>query len=212
MIELFGADYSVYVRSARLALAEKGIPYQLVPVDVFAPGGAPSDYLGIQPFGKIPALKHGAFTLFETVAILRYLDEAFDGPALQPDDPAGRARMTQILSILDTCAYKTLVWDVYVERVVRTRDGGPADEVKIASSMGLARTIVAALEDLCADGPFLLGDRLTLADCHAAPMLTLFRQAEEGALLLKAAPKLRGWLDRFEARPSFSATAPAARP
>lgn len=212
MIELFGADYSVYVRSARLALAEKGIPYQLVPVDVFAPGGAPSDYLGIQPFGKIPALKHGAFTLFETVAILRYLDEAFDGPALQPDDPAGRARMTQILSILDTCAYKTLVWDVYVERVVRTRDGAPADEVKIASSMGLARTIVAALEDLCAGGPFLLGDRLTLADCHAAPMLSLFRQAEEGVLLLKAAPKLRGWLDRFEARPSFSATAPAARP
>lgn len=208
MIELFGADYSVYVRSARLALAEKGVDYTLVPVDVFAPDGPPADYLQLQPFGKIPALKDGDTVLYETVAILRYIDEAFDGPALQPDDPLGRARMTQILSILDTCAYKTLVWDIFVERVVKTREGAPADEVKIASSMGLARTVVAALDNLCGDGPFLLGPRLTLADCHAAPMLSLFRMAEEGTMLLKAAPKLAAWLESFTARPSFSATGP----
>lgn len=208
MIELFGADYSVYVRSARLALAEKGVAYRLVPVDVFAPGGPLAEHLARQPFGKIPALAHGDVALYETVAILRYIDEAFEGPPLQPDDPPGRARMTQVLSILDTYAYRTLVWDIFVERVVRTRDGAPADEVKISSAMGQARTIVSALETLCEDGPFLLGDRLTLADCHAAPMLTLFRQAEEGAMLLKGAPKLAAWLERFEARPSFAATGP----
>ncbi|MCK7615486.1 glutathione S-transferase family protein [Roseibium sediminicola] len=206
MIELFGADYSVYVRSARLALAEKGVAYKLVPVDVFAPGGPPAEHLARQPFGKIPALTHGDVTLYETVAILRYIDEAFEGPPLQPDDAPGRARMTQVLSILDTYAYRTLVWDIFVERVVRTRGGAPADEVKISSAMGQARTIVSALEALCEDGPFLLGDRPTLADCHAAPMLALFWQAEEGAMLLKGAPKLAAWLARFEARPSFAAT------
>jgi len=209
MIELYGADYSVYVRSARLALAEKGLSYRLVPIDVFSHSGPPGDYLELQPFGKIPALKHDGITLYETVAILRYVDEAFEGQALQPDDPLGRARMTQILSILDTYAYRTLVWDIFVERVVKTGGGAPADEVRIASSMGKARKVVAALEDLCDDGPFLLGERLTLADCHAAPMLSLFRQAEEGAMLLKGTPKISAWLDRFEARPSFAATAPA---
>lgn len=209
MIDLFGADYSVYVRSARLALEEKGVPYELRPVDVFAPGGPPQGYLALQPFGKIPALKHGGFALYETAAILRYIDEAFDGPALQPAAAEDRARMTQILSILDTCAYRTLVWDIYVERVVKTGGGGPADEVRISSALGPARKVIAALEDLTAAAPFLLGDRPTLADCHAAPMLNLFQKAEEGVTLLKAAPKLSAWLETVRARESFRATEPA---
>jgi len=209
MIELFGADYSVYVRSARLALEEKGLAYKLVPIDIFDPDGPPAAYRELHPFGKIPALRHGETVLYETQAILRYVDDAFDGPPLQPPDPFNRARMTQILAILDNYAYRTLVWDIYVERVVKTRDGAPADEVKIASAMGLARTIVSALEELCTPGPFLLGDQLTLADCHAAPMVSLFDQAEEGALLLKSAPELAAWLDRFQKRPSFETTRPA---
>jgi len=209
MIELHGADYSVYVRSARLALEEKGVAYQLHPVDVFAPGGPPEDYFSLHPFGKVPALKHERFTLYETIAILRYVDEAFEGPALQPETPQARARMMQILSILDAYAYRTLVWDIYVERVVKIRDGSPADEVKISSALGLARKIVTALEDLIAPGPFLLGDNLTLADCHAAPMLNLFSKAEEGITLLKAAPRLSAWLERFRERASFQVTEPA---
>ena len=208
MIELFGADYSVYLRSARLALEEKGLSYTLVPIDVFAPTGLPRDYLDLHPFGKIPALRHDGFELYETTAILRYIDEAFDGPELQPEDPAGRARMVQMLSILDTYAYRTLVWEIYVERVVKTRDGSSADEVRIASAVGPARTVVAALESLIATEPFLLGTELTLADCHAAPMFNLFQQAEEGALLLKQAPKLAKWLEGIKTRPSFEKTAP----
>ncbi len=211
MIDLFGADYSVYVRAARLALSEKGVAYELHPVDVFAPQGPPPEHLERQPFGKIPALKHGSFTLFETTAILRYVDEAFDGPSLQPSTPETRARMTQIQSILDNYAYRTLVWDIYVERVSRTRRGTPADEVRIASALGPARTIVAALENLIEPGPFLLGEQLTLTDCHAAPMLYLFAKADEGKVLLKTAPKLSGWLERFRQRESFLATEPEKR-
>jgi glutathione S-transferase len=209
MIELYGADYSVYVRSSRLALIEKGVPYRPIPVDVFASGGPPADYIELQPFGKIPALKHEGFTLYETAAILRYVDEAFDGPDLQPEDTQTRARMNQILSILDHHAYRTLVWDIYVERVSKTRNGAPADEVKIASALGPARTIVSALEALAVDGPFLLGDRISLADCHAAPMLALFEKAEEGRLLLRSAPKLSAWLAGFKERHSFRETEPS---
>jgi glutathione S-transferase len=208
MISLFGADYSVYVRSARLALEEKGVAYELVPIDVFAPGGPPDSFLKLNPFGKIPALQHGGLTLYETAAILRYVDEAFTGPPLQPEDASGRARMSQILSILDNHAYRTLVWDIYVERVANPKDGIPADEVRIASATGPARKVLAALENLTEDGPFLLGDALTLADCHAAPMLTLFERAEEGRTLLKGAPKLSRWLEDFRQRAGFRTTEP----
>lgn len=104
---LFGADYSVYVRVARLALIEKGVDHELVPVDVFLADGLPGWYLDLQPFGRIPAFEHGDFRLFETTAITRYVDEAFAGPPLQPSDVKLRARMNQILSLLNAYAYRT---------------------------------------------------------------------------------------------------------
>ena len=69
---LYGAAYSVYVRSARLALAEKGVAYRLQEVDIFAEYGTPQDYLRRQPFGRIPAFEHEGFRLYETAAINLY--------------------------------------------------------------------------------------------------------------------------------------------
>ena len=119
---VFGAPYSVYVRAVRLALEEKGVSYELVPVDIFAPGGPPADHMNRHPFGKIPAFEHEGFRFYEAGAVTRYIDETFVGPSLQPADPRSRARMSQIISILDSYAYRTLVWDIYVERVARPSD------------------------------------------------------------------------------------------
>src|ERR1700730_7833697 len=84
---VFGAPYSVYVRAVRLALEEKGVAYELVPLHIFAPGGPSEEHLQRHPFGKIPAFKHAGFHLYEAGAVTRYVDEAFSGPALQPADP-----------------------------------------------------------------------------------------------------------------------------
>jgi Glutathione S-transferase, N-terminal domain len=78
---VFGAPYSVYVRAVRLALEEKGVAYELVPVDIFAVDGPPSEHLTRHPFGKIPAFEHTGFCLYEAGAITRYIDEAFCRPA-----------------------------------------------------------------------------------------------------------------------------------
>ncbi len=121
-----------------------------------------------------------------------------------------RTHGTPVQSILDAYAYRTLVWEIYVERVVKPRDGSAPDEVRISSAIGQARRIVTALEELTQSGPFLLGNQLTLADCHAASMMHLFQQAEEGALLLKNAPGLSRWLEMFRSRASFVKTAPTA--
>lgn len=74
-------------------LAEKGVAYDLEPVDVFAKDGPPQDYMARNPFGRIPAFEHDGFELFETDAIVHYIDEAFPGPGLQPEDIRSRARM-----------------------------------------------------------------------------------------------------------------------
>ena len=206
MIRLFGSDYSVYVRIARLCLAEKGVTYTLVPVDVFAEDGVPPDYLERHPFARIPAFEHGDFRLYETAAITRYIDEAFDGPCLQPDDPVLRARCNQIVSIADNYAYPHLVWGVYVERISKPSEGEVTDGAKLAASLTEARKILTALSDLMREGPWTLGEQLTLADLYWAPMVAYFLEAPEGAELLTDFPAVQTWWQRMAGRPSVIET------
>jgi glutathione S-transferase len=206
---LYGAAYSVYVRAARLALTEKGVAYRLVEVDVFAPGGPPAEHLARQPFGKIPAFEHDGFRLYETGAITRYVDEAFSGPPLQPAEPKVRARMNQAIGIQDSYVYPDLVWGIYVERVQAPRRGRPADEARIARLLPKAETCLAALEALMADGPWLAGPALTLADLHAAPMFDLFLRTPEGVELMARHGRLKAWWSAVSALPSMAATAAA---
>jgi len=110
---LFGADYSVYARIPRLVLEEAGAAYRLETFDVFDKENLPAGYLDRHPFGKIPALEYAGFRLFETDAIVGYILDV-TGAALVPDDIRARARMRQIMRIVDNYAYPVLMWDVYV--------------------------------------------------------------------------------------------------
>ncbi|TGU93301.1 glutathione S-transferase family protein [Mesorhizobium sp. M00.F.Ca.ET.151.01.1.1] len=199
---LYGADYSVYVRIARMALEEKGIDYELVPLDVFATDGIPAWYLEHHPFGRIPAFEHDGFRLFETNAIARYVDEAFEGPALQPADARGRARMGQMTGMLDAYGYRSMVWDVAVERLEKEAP----DEALIADGLRQAETVLGVLTSLKAQGPWLLGDQLTLADLHAAPMIGYFVKVIERRDLLARFALVQEWYARVAARPSFAHT------
>ncbi|BCH10393.1 glutathione S-transferase [Mesorhizobium sp. 131-3-5] len=199
---LYGADYSVYVRIARMALEEKGIDYELMPLDIFAAEGIPAWYLEHHPFGRIPAFEHDGFRLFETNAITRYVDEAFDGPALQPADTRGRARMGQMTAMLDAYGYRAMVWDVAVERLEKPEP----DETLIASGLSQAQTVLRVLTSLKAPGPWLLGDHVTLADLHAAPIIAYFLKVADGQKLLAEFPEIQAWWDRIAARQAFAMT------
>jgi glutathione S-transferase len=200
---LFGASCGVYVRIARLALAEKGVAYRLVERDAPAADIA-SD--SSHALGRLPAFEHDGFLLHETGAITRYVDEAFAGPSLQPTSPRGRARMHEIISLLDNHAYQTLVWDIFVERVRAAFEGRRPDQVRIAAALPLAETCLDALVELMADGPYLAGERVSLADLHAAPMMIYAHMAPEGAALLRARPALEDWLNRVNRRSSVDNT------
>lgn len=206
---VYGADYSVYVRIVRLALAEKQVEYEHVPVSVFAEGGPPDWYLELHPFKRMPAFEHDGFRLYETAAITRYVDEAFDGPALQPADVRERARMTQIVGLLDAYGYRPMVWDVYVEGVSRPKEGKPSNAALVASGLEKSRVCLGALSKLKAPGDWLLGDRLTLADLHAAPMFAYFAGAPQGAAMIAEFPELAAWWQRMSELPSFKAVCEA---
>ncbi len=202
---LFGAEYSVYTRIARLALLEKSVPHRFEPVDVFAPGGPPAEHWGRHPFGRIPAFTHGDVALYEAGAIARYVDEAFPGPALQPASPVERARMTQVISVLDSYAFRPLVLEIYVESVSAPRLGRSADATRLAAALPRAERCLDALARLLR-GAYFAGAALSLADLHAAPMLAYFHLAAEASRLLQPHPALRSWWQRMQEREAMRAT------
>jgi glutathione S-transferase len=205
-VTLFGLQRSVYTRIARLALAEKQVPHRLCEVEIFGPGGVPPEHFARHPFGRIPALDHDGFMLYETSAITRYVDEAFDGPALQPREPRLRARMSQIIGVLDAYAYRPLVWGVFVQRVRLPLQGQATDDDEVQRSLAAAEPVLGELERWAGRGQYLCGAALTLADLHAYPMLRCFSLAPEGDAALRRHPTLAAWFTRMPSLPSVTAT------
>jgi glutathione S-transferase len=205
-VVIHGVPGSPYVRSALLGCEEKGIPYRLEPLQVALHG---PEHLKLHPFGRVPILEHGGFRLYETQAMLRYIDSldgAAGAPALQPRDPRAAARMNQIVGIVDWYVFPTISVGITAERLMSQRFWNrPPDEANIAKALPAARVCLGELERLQGDSPFMVGDRVSLADLMLAPQLDFFRAAPEGTELLKGT-SLDGWLTRMGMRASMQAT------
>jgi glutathione S-transferase len=206
-IELHGYQYSVYSWIARLALHEKGVAYSWVEIDPFA-ANVPATYLATHPFKRVPALVHGAFAVYETSAITRYVDEAFEGPKLQRAEPRERARCNQIMSIVDSYAYWPLVRQVFAHRVFRPRMRQPVDENQVQRGLDAASSVLAALERIAGETEYLCGNDLSLADIHLAPMIGYFVLASEGSALLQKHIRLSHWWSTVSLRTSYVGTMP----
>lgn len=203
---LYGLSRSVYTRIARLAMEEKRVGYTLEETEIFGPGGVPPEHLKLHPFGRIPALEHDGFMLYETGAITRYIDEAFSGPPLQPATARARARMTQIISVLDSYAYRPMIWGVFVQRISIPQSGGSADEAVVTQALASSRICLGTLENLLGTERFFAGSEVSLADLHAAPMLLYFALTAEGRGMLAEHARLDRWLSEFRKRRSVEQT------
>ena len=92
---VYGDAISTYVRSVRLALEEKGVPHDLVAVDLIKGEQKSVGHLARNPWGKMPAFEHEGHLFYESSAIVRYIDAAFSGPALMPAGAVGCIRVNQ---------------------------------------------------------------------------------------------------------------------
>lgn len=204
---LYGPAYSTYARAARLALEEKGVDYDLVEID-FIGSGMPAEQLARDPFGKVPAFEHDGFSLYETCAIERYVDEAFDGPSLQPGDAAERARMAQIISIVDSYTYPCTVGQLVIQRLVVPVLGGTPDEAAIEAALPEVEKSMQVFEKKLDDREYFAGGALSLADLHLAPIFAYFVDTPESKAILKDKPGLKAWWQRVSSRDSMTKTKP----
>lgn len=205
---VYGPAFSTYVRGVRLALEEKGVAYNLEEVDILAGANKQASYLARQPFAKVPAFEYDGFALYESQAIMRYIDAAFDGPALQPADTRARARMDQALAIVDAYAYPAWISGIVIQRVIVPMVGGETDEAVIEAALANAETSVGVFDAMLGEADFLAGGDLSLADLHLAPIHDYFRATPEGERLLAGADNLARWWQAMSARPSVVKTTP----
>lgn len=205
-IRLYGSPLSPYARASRAACAEKGVEYELVsigPADLREP-----DYAKRHPFRKLPALDANGTRLFETSAIMRYIDEAYGGNVqLQPGDALARAQCEQWLSAANSYIYDAAFTGLFFQRALAPQFNIPVDEDLIASSIERTRECLIAVSDALALEELDRYETPTLADLLTGANLILLEQIEEGQSVLSEAPVVRDWLKRLSERPSFTSTA-----
>jgi glutathione S-transferase len=203
---VYGPAGSPYVWSARLGLAEKGVAHELVEVGFGAHREEP--HLSRHPFAKVPAFEHDGFVLYETQAILRYIDEGFPVAPLQPTDLHEFARMNQIMGIVDAYAYPSIGVGILFNRMLAPRLGMPVDEAAIQAALPQARLCLSEFARLMGEHPFMTGERVSLADLMAIPLLFYLSRLPEGAGPIAEHPTLTRWIRRMEERQSFQVTKP----
>jgi glutathione S-transferase len=207
-VVLRGPAHSTLLRAARLALEEKGVAYALREADLPQAGDRrPGRAARHRPWDA-PVLEHDGFSLSETAAITRYVDEAFPGPALQPADARERARMAQVVALADHHLHgppaMRLLWRAMYGAAA---DGGPlAGGGRGGPPGGGARPRPRGGPDR--PGGHLAGGAFGLADCHLIPVVDLLAPTAEGRAALDRRPRLAAWWRGAGARPSVAATRP----
>jgi glutathione S-transferase len=196
---------SPYGRAVLATLEEKGARYRLAPV---APGTLKSEpHTSRHPFGRVPVLEHDGFLLYETQAILRYLDRVLPSPALTPADPRAAGRMDQLMNVCDWYLFQGVGNVIAFQRVIKPRlMGQPADEAAVAQAMPKAHAVFAELSRLLGGSAHLAGDTVSLADLMVAPQLDFLGLTPEWAPLTEQRTNLSAWLGRMNDRASMKAT------
>jgi len=204
---IYGTEMSTYVRSVRMAFEEKGAPYTVHDVSVVKGEQKHPPHLARNPFGTVPAFEHDGFKLYETSPILRYVDQVFPGAALTPDDPKQRARMNQIISIVDYHGYPSLIGQIVVQRVFTVLLPNGTDENVIRAGIPKAELCLQEIARIQGGDPFLAGGRVSLADLYLVPILFYFKMTPEKEMMAKH-KGLEAWWTTMSERPSFQKTVP----
>lgn len=193
-VKLYGVAPSSYVRTARWACEEKGVPHELLP---------PPEAAKPHPYGKIPFLEHGGTWLYETTAICRYIDTAFDGPRLLPEAPLAQARVEQYVSFLSSYWYPRLISDYAMLYVLPMLEGKAPDAAAIDRVLPQVDTTLGEIEAHVGDSGYLVGDSLTLADLFLAPVVATVDWFEDGKALLGKRSGLKRHLAACEQRDGY---------
>ena len=199
-VELFSFEGCPYAQRTRMTLIEKGIDYELTEIDLF---NRPAWFKEVSPYGKVPVLRHGGGTIYESGIINQYLDEIFPAPPLLPATALGRAQAR--------------IWMDYCEsRFLAATHKLMSEAGELANRPENVRKLTEVLQFIeheglqrLGNGPYFFGPQVTLVDIQFSPFFERFGTYVQlaGAEWPADCTRLRTWFEAMQQRPSYQATA-----
>jgi len=197
---VYGFPRSTFVNIIRLILTHKDVAYSFHDLE---PVMGKPEHLALHPFDRVPILKHGDLTVYETSAIAAYVDEAFEGARLTPKDVRAKARMNQWISAVNSYFYPYMIYHVTHERLVFPELGIASDDKVVAHALPeVERALAVAERELSHGQDFLLGGDLTIADFYLLPSTFAFSLTAEGQLMYPKFPAFCRWRARMDNLPA----------
>ncbi|WP_298333876.1 glutathione S-transferase family protein [uncultured Erythrobacter sp.] len=202
-VRIFGTVISTYTRIVQITCEEAGLSHQTTATAANSPQNR-------HPFGKVPVVEVDALELIESVAIAQYLDNAHNGGALQPSDPAKRAVLDKWIAIANNYLFPLFEGGLVMPWIMHRVAGFPIDPEKINHALPQISRALGFLEaELQSDGAWTRADGeggFTLADVFLYPIVRSLELTPQGEVGIAQCDHLKAWLDALGNRSSITAT------
>jgi len=198
MIKLYDFKSSPNCQRVKDVLAEKNLPHEIVPIDLRKQEQKTTEYLKMNPYGKVPVLTDDATVLYESCIINEYLEEKYPNPPLLPKDPGKKAKARILID------YGMVHFDNPYQklRMELMKDPKEQSQPIIDGAKKELSKLLQRFEEELGDQPYLVGD-FSLADADLIPRFT--RLEGFGVLPDPSLPRLTKYMERMKARPSIKA-------
>jgi glutathione S-transferase len=202
---LYEHPLSPYAQKVKIALREKGIPFELAMPDAIGSGASGGDFLTANPRGEVPVLLDGGIGVFDSTIILEYLEEKWPNPALLPASPAARARVRTIEDVMDT-QFEAINWGLGEISFFRRAAGEKANTIE-ARAAAQSQSYFSWLDKQLGDEEWFNGATFGWGDLVVIPYLN---GAASFGNVAASGSKLEAWVARVNKRPSVAETASEA--
>ena len=193
-MKFYAHPFSNNSMRAQLCLDEKGLDYEYLTVDLFRGEHKQPDFLAINPRGQVPALVDGGVRLYESVAIVQYLEYRYPDPSLTPGEPLAMATCIRLIAEFNQKLDPTNVFGSIKFGGKRRSDLGDRVDKLLAECR--------IWEGYIGDGPYFTGETYSLADIVVLPF---FGTVIDGLGLWRADyPRLHAWYERCKTRPAVA--------
>ena len=198
-IKIYSSARCPYAQRTRMLMIEKEIPFELTEVDL---RNKPDWFLAVSPYGKVPVIVDDGQTIYESAIINEYLDEKYTRIPMMPEEPVERAKAR---IWMDYCTNKYLT----LSRKLLVDHGN--EELQTENKKKMKESLIY-IEKECfeknANGPFWLGNNISLVDHHYAPFFERFGAFKElfGVEWPEECIKISDWWSAIQKRDSYKMT------
>ncbi len=204
-MKVYGHPASTCYRKVATTLAEKGHEADFQLVDLMKGAQKSPEFLALQPFGVVPVLDDNGFVLYESRAIIRYLDQTLSGPSLTPSDAKARAVMEQFISV-EQSYFSPGSAKVFMQMLFMPMMGKEPDMAVVEQGKGELTRALDVLARHLENNEYLAPTGFSLAEISYLPYIEYLFAAKAGDLITSRAP-VAAWWERISSRPSWKKVA-----